>query len=527
MNRNGNDLVSVAMKDLNRSGDFVWKQYQQLPRGSAWCCGAVSLWFEKNGTKNLFYGGKPVFYVPYAQEWCEANLKHVKMADAKPGDIVIFTWSGNGYNRAPSGVSRDHIGLIRKAGTSTVAYTIEGNTRGGIVAERKRALPYIYAIYRPKWKEAKPVAMSYYRAIDVSEWQGDIDWKKVKADGIDAAIVRYADGDHLDPYFDANMKGAIDNGIHVGCYIFSRATTIAEAREEAERLFAAASKYKFTMPLYLDMESNAQKKTGKANAIARAYLVRMRKLGAVGGIYASLAWWKLDKVLDATRFKGYPLWIAQYGRKCTYPNYKEVFGMWQYTASGKVNGIKGKVDRSKLYVPYWKTSMRRKKDVTPKVDLTVWLGALEAEARALKKAGYKYAANPIGKKKRIDCSGYVRRSLQRLGLMPDGSFFYLGSKINGKSKNVFKNGKFEVSYPNKTVAKAQLKPGDICGFAWGKGTIEGKYAHVHTMVYAGKSTKGSHLWYSFESSNNEWIEPETRPDYTKRLVRVRIRIKDL
>ncbi|MGI6212713.1 MAG: SH3 domain-containing protein [Anaerovoracaceae bacterium] len=105
------------------------------------------------GLSKYFYGGKKVAYVPTAQAWLEAHCKHVSMSNAKAGDVVIFTWDGTGYNRERG--SRDHIGFIRKGGTSSVAYTIEGNTSGGIVAERTRAACYIYGIYRPNFPATK------------------------------------------------------------------------------------------------------------------------------------------------------------------------------------------------------------------------------------------------------------------------------------------------------------------------------------------------------------------------------------
>lgn len=144
----GATVISKATAMLGKGGTTVWNYYG-LAKGTAWCVGFVSYIMDKAGAKSLFYGGKAVFYVPYAQEWLAENCTHVKMADAKPGDIVVFTWDGIGNNSEKG--SRDHIGFIRKAGTSKTAYTIEGNTNGGIVADKTRALKWIYGIYRPKY----------------------------------------------------------------------------------------------------------------------------------------------------------------------------------------------------------------------------------------------------------------------------------------------------------------------------------------------------------------------------------------
>lgn len=144
----GSAVIKKATALLGKTGTTVWNYYG-LARGTAWCAAFVSYVMNKAGAKALFYGGKPVFYVPYAQQWLAKNCTHVKMADAKPGDIVVFTWDGIGNNSEKG--SRDHIGFIRKAGTSKIAYTIEGNTDGGKVANKTRALKWIYGIYRPKY----------------------------------------------------------------------------------------------------------------------------------------------------------------------------------------------------------------------------------------------------------------------------------------------------------------------------------------------------------------------------------------
>lgn len=145
----GDKIVSKALKYLGSGGGKFWKDYG-LPTGTAWCCAFVWDIFRMCGASKLFYGGEKTAYVPTAQQWLKKNCKHVKMADARPGDIVIFTWSGNGYN-SEKGATRDHIGLIRSKGTSSIAYTVEGNTLGGKVAKRTRASRYIYAIYRPNY----------------------------------------------------------------------------------------------------------------------------------------------------------------------------------------------------------------------------------------------------------------------------------------------------------------------------------------------------------------------------------------
>lgn len=183
-----------------------------------------------------------------------------------------------------------------------------------------------------------------YKVIDVSEWQGSIDWKKVKSDGVVGAIIRYADGDYLDPVFDKNMKNAKAAGLHIGAYIFSRAKTKAGAEKEATRLYNACKAYKCDMPLYIDLEAKGLEKY--ANTVANAFIAKMKALGGYPGVYANLNWW--NNYLTKTTAPA--VWVAQYYTKC---EYKGSYGMWQYSSSGSVKGISGKVDMDWCYADYW------------------------------------------------------------------------------------------------------------------------------------------------------------------------------
>ena len=149
--------IDVAKKHLNQRGNFVWDYWKGLPEGASWCVGFVLYCIYKSGhSKDIYSPSKTTnpFWVPTLEEWLHAHAKHVKMADAKPNDIVIFTWTGGGNNARKIGVcSRDHVGFIRAKGDSKTCYTIEGNTSGGIVDTKTRYATNIFAIYR--LKEAK------------------------------------------------------------------------------------------------------------------------------------------------------------------------------------------------------------------------------------------------------------------------------------------------------------------------------------------------------------------------------------
>lgn len=156
----GSTIIKQARKYLGENGKRFCNAYP-LAWGSHWCCAFV--WYVFNAAKasKLFYGGQKVAYVPTVQAWLKANCRKVSLKDAKAGDVVVFTWSGNGYNKEQG--SRNHIGLIRGKGSAAQCYTIEGNTGTGNpttskVMERTRDAKYVYGIYRPNYAATYRIA---------------------------------------------------------------------------------------------------------------------------------------------------------------------------------------------------------------------------------------------------------------------------------------------------------------------------------------------------------------------------------
>lgn len=201
-----------------------------------------------------------------------------------------------------------------------------------------------------------PSAETY--GIDVSKWQGSIDWKAVSQSGVKFAIIRCAyrgakDGlIHEDPYFKANIKGATQNGIKVGVYFFSQAINEVEAIEEASMSIGLVQGYYLNFPIFIDTEKATN---GRANGLDRATRTRVvkafcetvRNSGYKPGIYASRSWYNNN--LDMSQLSSYNIWVAQYNTSCTYTGR---YDMWQYTDSGSVPGIKGSVDMNKCYTGY-------------------------------------------------------------------------------------------------------------------------------------------------------------------------------
>lgn len=194
--------------------------------------------------------------------------------------------------------------------------------------------------------------MTQYFGLDVSEYQGNIDWKKVKASGRDFAILRCGYGryaDQTDRRFEQNYKNAKAAGVHVGAYLFSYAQTTDQAREEAENCLRLIEGKTFEYPVVYDVETAAQRKLGKEklSAIVRTFCDILEKNGYYVSVYASLDF--LRNALTTEVTSRYDVWLAQWASK---PTYTGSYGMWQYSATGSVSGIRGAVDLDVAYKNY-------------------------------------------------------------------------------------------------------------------------------------------------------------------------------
>ena len=190
--------------------------------------------------------------------------------------------------------------------------------------------------------------------IDVSIHNGFIDWAKVKASGVEGAIIRCGYGRDLtkqdDATFKRNIEGALGQGLRVGVYIYSYATNEASARSEAAHILRLVEPYKnkITLPLYYDLEETNIVNVAKSNAIVFGDIIE--KAGYWCGIYSSSYWWK-------THLKGldrFTKWVADWGVNNGKQNKQPTFAntdLWQYTSKGSVNGINGRVDCNKLINP--------------------------------------------------------------------------------------------------------------------------------------------------------------------------------
>ena len=191
------------------------------------------------------------------------------------------------------------------------------------------------------------------KGIDVSHWQGTIDWNKVKAAGIEFAIIKAGGSDagtYTDSKWEANYKGAKAAGIPIGAYYFvgKDCVTAAAGKADAERFIQILKGKQLEYPVYMDNEAQpASAKAGITEATI-AFCETMEAAGYFVGIYGSAVSGFKER-MDDSKLTDYAHWVAQYASKCSY---KGEYGIWQYSSKGKVDGISGNVDLDYGYIDY-------------------------------------------------------------------------------------------------------------------------------------------------------------------------------
>lgn len=190
------------------------------------------------------------------------------------------------------------------------------------------------------------------KGIDVSKYQGTIDWNKVKNAGIKFAMLRCTVGGTnggTDTKFIQNADGCEAAGMDYGVYCYSKAVTIEQAKNEATMTLNAIKGRKLAFPVAFDIEDASQAKLTKeqVTSIIEAFCETIENAGYYAIIYANKNW--LETRMIADRIAKYDVWCAQWGKACTY---KGSYGIWQYTSYGTVDGISGRVDMNICYKNY-------------------------------------------------------------------------------------------------------------------------------------------------------------------------------
>lgn len=202
------------------------------------------------------------------------------------------------------------------------------------------------------------------KGIDVSVWQGQIDWEAVKADGVSFAIIRAGYGgnyyDQDDSWFEYNVSECERLGIDYGVYLYSYAYNADSAYSEAEHVLRVLGDHKPSYPIYLDLEQTYNGSPAGHNGdyflynsnddlvdIATTFCTTIENAGYTAGIYASLSWW--NNYLTDSCFSQWERWVAQWNNYCSYSS---EYKIWQAASDASVDGISGNVDVDFDYSPY-------------------------------------------------------------------------------------------------------------------------------------------------------------------------------
>lgn len=193
--------------------------------------------------------------------------------------------------------------------------------------------------------------------IDVSKWNGEIDWDKVREAGVEFVIIRAGYRGSVtgslvvDPYFEKNIRGAQRAGIDTGVYFFTQAVNEVEAVEEASMVIELLKGYDVQYPVFIDTEGAGG--DGRADgldvatrtAVCQAFCNTMESEDYRAGVYASRNWYYNQLNVDG--LQNFYIWLAEYRSE---PLYQGRYHMWQYTSKGQVDGIEGNVDMNLSYI---------------------------------------------------------------------------------------------------------------------------------------------------------------------------------
>ena len=273
----------------------------------------------------------------------------------------------NGFIYGPlltvPGTVNSDIGLNIRSGAGT-GYSIVGTLSDGASITiidisgdwYKISQGYVYAQYVSLSGSPSPTPTSSFRMLDVSVWQGDIDFYKVKAAGISHVMIRSSYGTYnpnqVDRKFTRNIENAIAAGMTIGIYHYGYASCVETAEREADFCLQTIAPYKshIKFPVAYDIE-DASMNVGRetiANMMI-AFANKVRAQGYIPWLYSNLNWANNYINMDKINSNGIDFWIAQYNSACTY---RGSYAAWQYSSSYRIDGISGNVDVSWVYKNY-------------------------------------------------------------------------------------------------------------------------------------------------------------------------------
>lgn len=332
------------------------------------------------------------------------------------------------------------------------------------------------------------------KGMDVSRWQKDIDWYKVKnSSDIDFVILRCGYGNNKTAYDDSkfirNATYCEKLGIPYGVYLYSYADSLSDARSEANHTLRLLEGRKLSYPVYYDLEDKVVQRQGRSNIIkfAKEYCSRIKAEGYQPGIYASLVWF--NKYLNDPSLDGYSKWIAQWNYKCTYD---KPYRLWQCTSNGSVAGVQGRVDIN--------FDFSNKVKPTPTPSLVRYKTTDNLNYRT--GPGTKYSKKGTYKK---GTSLYVSRITNDWGLLANGYYVsmkymkkYSAATTSTTTKSTTKTSSKSKSYKVKTT--------DYLNYRTGAGTKykkKGTYKKGKTLTIVskkngwGKTSSGYYVYLKY------------------------------
>ena len=265
-----------------------------------------------------------------------------------------------------------------------------------------------------------------FKGIDVSEHQGKIDWAKVKADGIDFAIIRCGYGQDQtnqdDDCWEYNVSECERLGIPYGVYLYSYADSVQKASGEADHALRLLNGHNPQLPVYYDLEESSLESASNRALLANmatTFCDKIKSAGYTPGVYANLNWW--NNYLTDPVFDQWDRWVAQYNYEC---RYEGEYSFWQCTSSGSVDGISGNVDINFGFTDKF-------------------FGGLVADAKGLRyrlKSG-SYVTNELktvsGKTYYFGSDGYAVKGWKDVG----GKRYYFGSDFGAARYETWIGGK--------------------------------------------------------------------------------------
>ena len=356
-------FIGITEKPINNVV-FNTKYYGKEVSGDnyPWCCVFVWYIFQQTNASNLLYDGKKTASCQNLADWFKTN-KQWYTNNPQPGDIIFYKFgSSSRYT--------DHVGIIKSVNQDGSIIAIEGNTsdsnnrNGGSVLERIRS-KNIVGFGRPNYSTnvTNTIVKSISKGIDVSAYQTNLNYRLLKQNGCQFAILKIVDKQlQKDIQFETHYKGFTQENIPIfGVYQYSYAKTIEKARIDAQAVIKALNGRK--IPVALDIEDSCLKNLGHVLIdIINAYQRVIEDAGLAFFIYSGLSFIKTYIVPYINDLKCKDFWIARYYKSNTPMEINEqlddskkptIQGInligWQFTSNGIITGSQGRLDCNIFY----------------------------------------------------------------------------------------------------------------------------------------------------------------------------------